>query len=93
MELAFDINDGIYWGTLIVEVDPITTDESFDAHNVAGYLQSFGGLAVTDFKVIRATYYPVDDEPCQDVIRCLYELISYDSLLEDICINYEVEVY
>lgn len=51
-----DYKDQELNGTLYLDVEAITEDQSFDAYNGAGLLQNYGGSAVVGFKVYSAYF-------------------------------------
>ena len=56
--IEYDRGYGIQCGTLVIEVEPIFTDESFDAHGPGGNLQLYGDTnALTDFEILGATMF------------------------------------
>lgn len=56
---SYDTGYGEIGGDLIIEVEPIIEDCSFDAHNLAGNLQSYGGYGVTGVGFVSATFFGV----------------------------------
>ncbi len=61
--LTYDNGYGGLDGVLVVEVEPVYTDERFDAHSPNGSLSTFGEAnAVTGCKFIGASFFAVDQD-------------------------------
>lgn len=58
-DVEYDTGYGVQHGTLVVEVDPVVADQSFDAYNGMGVLQSYGGMGLEDVEVLGATLFLV----------------------------------
>jgi len=86
----YDTGYGEIGGDLIVEVEAIIEDTSFDAYNAAGVLETFGGDSVVGFKVLGATFFGIGNngvELGEYTFDSLSELqsefgISEDTILE-----------
>jgi len=56
----YDSGYGVIGGDILLEVEPLFTDESFDAHNLTGSISQYGNTHVlTGAKVLQATFYAI----------------------------------
>ena len=85
-DIHYDTGYGEQSGDLIVEVEPVYTDESFGAHNAAGQPQTYGGMKLTGVEVLDATLFLVGNNGQElgevDLTDQLERYINMDDLLE-----------
>lgn len=86
-EFEYDTGYGVVGGDVYLEVEPVFTDERFDAYNGAGNLQMYGNAhALTGVKVLQATFYAIGNNGVElgeyDITDQYEKYISDDQLLD-----------
>lgn len=89
-EVPYDTGYGEKYGDLYIDVYPVYTDETFDAHGPGGNLQVYGNSkAITDFEIDSGTLFLVGNngEELGEVVLSqdeIIQLIGRDVILEDL---------